>query len=172
MAYLYQHYESDLMSKIRTMIGTKNYLLGIHDAFYTRNRLSGSEIREFAQAVNPWIRLEETQHRAWIKAQKFDESNWQQQQRDLIAKFNQGQIWGTGSRPYNPEQQRAYRFFAQLDDDLTIDHLRADPEVWRICEPYWTAWLLEQKSNKELPGLKLYQGILNQGREFNTEIPR
>ncbi len=73
MAYLYQHYEYDLVNKIRTYIEYKrqhddvNYgwLLMVHDGFYLRHRSSGTFMQELAQAINPYVRIESQNNTGW-----------------------------------------------------------------------------------------------------------
>lgn len=166
MAYLYQQYESDLMQKIRELIPREfEFLLGVHDAFYTRHKLPGTMIQEFAQAINPYIRFERVEHTGWTSIDLAEQAEYNNKMRKLIANMNSGIYKDIDT---SPQRERAYKFFTALDSVLTIEHLQQDPEVWAICEPYYQEWQ-ERRLKQHLPyERRLYRGSMNMGITFNA----
>ena len=165
MAYLYQQYESSLMSRIRQLIPKEyEFLLGVHDAFYTRHKLPGTMIQEYAQAINPYIRFERQEQSGWTSHDIEQEREYNKKMRTLINNMNSG-IYNEVAT--SPERERAFNFFAAIDDTLTMDHLKNDPEVWAICEPYLADWQ-QQKLNSNQPyQRRLYrQGAMPLGQDY------
>lgn len=165
MAYLYQQYESSLMTQIKQLIPQEfEFLLGVHDAFYTRHKLPGTQIQEFAQAINPYIRFERQEKSGWTAIDHEQEQQYNRKMRELISTMNSGRY----TDDLSPAQrERAYKFFTALDGVLTIEHLQADPEVWAICEPYYEEWQ-QRRLNQLLPyQRRVYRaGNLPPGTDF------
>jgi hypothetical protein len=164
MAYLYQQYESTLMTTIKQLIPQEfEFLLGVHDAFYTRHKLPGTMIQEYAQAINPYIKFEREEKSGWTTFDKEEEQEYTNKIRRLISNMEQGKFADIDS---SREREKAYRFFNALDNVLTIEHLQADIEVWKICEPYYEEWQ-ELRLKKHLPyERRLYKGKMNMGKDF------
>lgn len=164
MAYLYQQYESNLMTQLRELIPQEfEFLLGVHDAFYTRHKLPGTLVQEFALKINPYIRFEREEKSGWSTIDIEEEKEYNKKMRSLIANLNSGIYTDINS---SAERERAYAFFRALDDVLTIEHLKADAEVWAICEPYYQEWQ-ERRLKQHLPYERsLYKGKMNMGTDF------
>jgi hypothetical protein len=164
MAYLYQQYESNLLNQIRDLIPREfEFLLSVHDAFYTRHKLPGTMIQEFAQSINPYIKLEREEQSGWTSIDLAEQEEYNNKIRKLIANMNNPIFNDTKS---SKEREQAYRFLNAVDDTLTIQHLQQDPEVWAICEPYYNEWQ-ELRLKKHLPyQRKLYKNDMPQGQDF------
>lgn len=166
MAYLYQQYESSLMQQIKMLIPQEfEFLLGVHDAFYTRHKLPNTMIQEYAQSINPYIRFERDEKSGWTSIDQEAEEEYTKKIRKLIN----AAATGTGiftDVDTSPERERAYKFFNAIDDVLTVEHLQADAEVWSICAPYYTEWQ-ELRLKKHLPyERRTYKGTMNMGKDF------
>ena len=172
MAYLYQQYESQLLLQIRELIPQEfEFLLGVHDAFYTRHRLPGTMIPEFAQAINPWIRLEREQNSGWTHRDIEEERLYTNKMQQLIQQFNNSSGLNMEEKP-SSTRERAFRFFNALDDTLTVEHLKSDPEVWAMCSAYYDEWQ-QLKVNSMLPyQRRLYRGDIDMGVDYFDRKPR
>lgn len=164
MAYLYQQYESSLMTKIKQLIPEEfEFLLGVHDAFYTRHKLPGTMIQEYAQSINPYIKFEREEKSGWTTFDREEEQEYTNKIRTLITNMNSGIFSDVDT---SKEREQAYRFFNSIDDVLTVEHLQRDAEVWAICQPYYQEWQ-ELRLKKHLPYARsLYKGSLNPGKDF------
>lgn len=74
MAYLYQHYEYDLIQQIHSYIEYRRshdnvdygWLVAVHDGFYLRHKATGTFLHELAQSINEHVRIEVKQNSSWI----------------------------------------------------------------------------------------------------------
>ncbi len=74
MAYLYQHYEYDLIQQIHTYILYRRlhdsvdygWLVAVHDGFYLRQRATGTFLHELAQSINEHVRIEVNENLGWL----------------------------------------------------------------------------------------------------------
>jgi len=79
MAYLYQHYEYDLIQQIRSYIEYRRvhdsvdygWLLAVHDGFYLRQKATGTFLHELAQSINEHVRIEVKENLGWIAQEDY-----------------------------------------------------------------------------------------------------
>ena len=123
IAYLYQHWERQLMDQVCELMErrdetgnpTENVLLRVHDAVYTRKRPSSTQlqqIKDLLQQENPFAKLEETALKGW----SFDHDLMQHRehiaQEEAQAQGYTSALINTDSAPVTPAVEHAIGKFS------------------------------------------------------------